>query len=103
MVECSKCGNRIGILGKTYNWGEHHNICYSCYKDLLDRDTEERKKQKRMAFESSISNRELPDYSISGLNLLLQENEKTHYYAKTKLAEERAVRQYIGGGGKWIR
>ncbi len=50
-----------------------------------------------------IEKKELPNYNIKGLNVQLLQNEKTHYYTKTRLVEERAVRQYIGGGGKYIR
>jgi hypothetical protein len=53
--------------------------------------------------EICIQDNELPDCTILGLKLVLLENEKTHYYAKTKLCEERAIRQYIGSGGKYLR
>jgi len=40
---CSKCGNKIGFLEKTYNWGEHFDICSLCCKNFQNIDAEERK------------------------------------------------------------
>lgn len=43
-----------------------------------------------------IQNNELPDYNIRGLSIILNPNEKTHYYTYAKMFEERAVRNYGG-------
>lgn len=55
-----------------------------------------------------LQSNELPKYTIEGLQVVLQEDEKTHYYVRAKMLEERAVRQHVGGSlrimkGVWIR
>jgi hypothetical protein len=48
--------------------------------------------------ELCVKNRELPDCVLRSSGFILSENEKTHYFTEAKLYEERAIRQYIGGG-----
>lgn len=56
----------------------------------------------------TIQNNELPDYNVQGLSIVLNQDEKTHYYTNARMCEERAVRQHVGGSvrimkGVWLR
>jgi DNA-directed RNA polymerase subunit RPC12/RpoP len=45
---CQNCGTKIGFREKTYNYGEHFDICNSCNQQFLDKDIEERKQNRRL-------------------------------------------------------
>jgi len=98
-------------------------MCEKCYAKFIDEGLRERQPLMRLDLSDSqkgnkysgqslkksewirgisdidlaVQNQELPNYIIDGLNIMLQDGESTHFYARASMLEERAVRNYVGG------